>query len=155
MPVPSVGIAGATSTISRSTGSSTARRAAGGRRFGVRYRPVRLTWSTRATTAGRLPLATSSRERAARALTPLPPMLPRDLELVGLATKSPLQLTDPPLQLPLTLTLVLPGEGFAAALQQLLPPRVIEHLRDLMRPAQLLHRHIASQPGKHDLELLL
>src|SRR4051812_33599286 len=24
-----------------------------------------------------------------------------------------------------------------------------------MRPAQLLHRHIASQPGKHDLELLL
>ena len=24
-----------------------------------------------------------------------------------------------------------------------------------MRPAQLLHRHIAAQPGEHDLELLL
>src|SRR4051812_34210808 len=49
----------------------------------------------------------------------------------------------------------LAGERLAAALQQLLPPGVVERLRDLMRPAQLLHRHIASQPGEHDLELLL
>src|SRR3954453_19909212 len=80
---------------------------------------------------------------------------PRDLELLGLAPERPLQLPDPPLQLPLALALVLAGEGLTAALQQLLPPRVIERLRDLMRPAQLLHRHIAAQPGNHDLQLPL
>src|SRR5262249_40778205 len=66
-----------------------------------------------------------------------------------------LQLSDLALQLPQAGTLLLAGERLQAALEQLLPPRVIERLRDPMLAAALAHRPIAAQPGQHDLRLLL
>src|SRR5205085_3423292 len=42
-----------------------------------------------------------------------------------------------------------------ATLEQLLAPGIVERLRDLMLPAQLLHRDIAAQARENDLELLL
>jgi len=96
------------------------------------------------------------REGQRRVLSlPSPQCFPRDLELIGLATERPLELPNPLLQLLLALTLRLPGERLTAALQQLLPPAVVERLRDLVRPAQLLHRDVASQTREHDLQLLL
>src|SRR5215211_1983521 len=71
--------------------------------------------------------------------------------LPGTATK----VADPLLQLPLALTLRLAGKRLASSRQQLLAPRVVERLRDLVRPAQLFDRHVAAQPREHDLELLL
>src|SRR5262249_10453816 len=59
------------------------------------------------------------------------------------------------LQLPLALPLLSAGERLPASLQQLLPPAVIKRLGDLVLSAELLHRHIAPQPGQHDLKPLL
>jgi hypothetical protein len=82
-------------------------------------------------------------------------MLPRDLQLVDLAAHRPLELPDLLLQLPLAGALLLARQRLAATLQQLLAPRVVERLGDLVLPADLLHRPIATQPGEHDLDRLL
>ena len=93
-------------------------------------------------------------ERRARSL-PASQCFPRDLELVGLPTQRPLQLPDLPTQLLHIAALLLAGERAQAALEQLLPPRVVQRLRDPLLPADLPRGPIAAQPGKHDLQLLL
>src|SRR6266540_2335960 len=86
-----------------------------------------------------------------------PPMggFSRDLQLVRLATQRTLQLGDLPAQLPLTLALVPARERLQAALEQLVAPRVVERVRDLMLATDLLHRPVATQTGQHDRDLLL
>src|SRR5439155_25092455 len=79
----------------------------------------------------------------------------RDLQLVRLAAERTLQLGDPATQLPLALALLLARERLQAALEQLVAPRVIERVRDLMLATDLLHGTIAAQPGQHDRDLLL
>ena len=69
--------------------------------------------------------------------------------------ESPLEPGNPALQLPLAAPLLLPGQRLPAALEQPLPPRVIQRFGDLMPPAQLLDRHVAAQASQHDLQLLL
>jgi hypothetical protein len=46
-------------------------------------------------------------------------------------------------------------QALSATLEQLLTPRIEQGLRDLMLPADLRDRHLAAQPSKHDLKLLL
>jgi hypothetical protein len=74
-------------------------------------------------------------------------VLPRDLQLVGLATKSSLEPRDLSLQLAFATALLLARQRLATAGQKLLAPRVVERLRDLVLPTQLLHRHVAAQPS--------
>src|SRR5262249_38051607 len=100
--------------------------------------------------------ARPARETGRRALSlPAPQCFPRDLELVGLPTQRPLQLTDLAPQLALASPPLLPGQRFTAALAQLVAPRVVERVRDLVLAADVLHRPIAAQPRQHDLDLLL
>jgi hypothetical protein len=80
---------------------------------------------------------------------------PRDLELVGLPAQRPLELTDLPPQLALAAPLLLPGKRLAAAFEQLVAPRLVQRVRDLVLPANVLHRPVAAQPSQHDLDLLL
>src|SRR5919201_170826 len=47
------------------------------------------------------------------------------------------------------------SRDLAPRLEQLVAPRVIERLGDLVLAADVLHGAVAPQPGKHDLELLL
>src|SRR6266511_2016031 len=86
-----------------------------------------------------------------------PPMggFSRDLQLVRLATQRTLQLGDLAAQLPLTLALVPARERLQAALKQLVAPRVVERVRDLMLATDLLDGTVAAQPGQHDRDLLL
>ena len=81
-------------------------------------------------------------------------MLPRDLELVGLAPSARSSSRDPPALL----------RGLSARPCRRSargPPRaagrasVVERLRDLVLPADLLDRAVAAQAREHDLELLL
>jgi hypothetical protein len=82
-------------------------------------------------------------------------MLPRDLELVGLAPERALELRDPLPQLPLALALLLAGELGLAALEQLVAPAVVEGLGDVVLAADVSHRAVPTEPGEDDLELLL
>src|SRR6266511_883146 len=143
------------STIAVSTGSRTGRRCGGVGGVGLRWIACRLICITRATAAAAKPRATSSRDRATRSLLPASQCFPRDLELVRLTTQRPLQLADPPTQLPLAAPLLLARQRFAAALEQLVAPGVEERVRDLVLAANLLDRAVAAQPGQHDLDLLL
>src|SRR4051794_27656087 len=56
---------------------------------------------------------------------------------------------------PLTLAILLARQRHPAAFEQLLPPVVIERLRDLVLTADLLHGTLTAQAGQHDRELLL
>jgi len=82
-------------------------------------------------------------------------MLPRDLKLVCLPAERTLEFADPLLQLAFTLALVLARERDLAALKQLLPPRLVERLRDLMLTTQILHRHLTAKAREDDLQFLL
>jgi hypothetical protein len=82
-------------------------------------------------------------------------MLPRDLELVGLATKRPLQLADPSAQIALAHAFLLARQRGQASLEELVAPAVVERLRDPVLAADLAHAAVALQPGQHDLQLLL
>src|ERR1019366_6342887 len=91
-----------------------------------------------------------ARETGRRASSlPAPQCFPRDLQLVGLATQRPLELTD------LLPRLLLAGERGVPALQELLAPVVVERLCDLVLAADLLHRPVPAQARQHDLDLLL
>src|SRR4051794_21955788 len=110
----------------------------------------------RATTAGRYPAATSSRDRAARSVTPSLPRVP---------PRSPARTSCGPALAPTGRPCAAaprsptrrPGPGVAllAGFQQLVAPGVVERLGDLMVAAQLLDGLLAAQPGEHDPKLLL
>ena len=87
--------------------------------------------------------------------------LDRDLHLVGLAARRPLQTTDPLLGLPqlgitsFDATVARRRERRRAALQQPIPPLVVERLGDLLLQADVTHAAIAAQASQRDLGLLL
>lgn len=110
---------------------------------------------TRATAATLRPRATITRDRATRSLTPSPAMLPRYVELVGLSPEGALQLPDLLAEILLRLALVLARERGLAALEDLVAPRVVEGLGDVVLPADVPHRSVAPHPGEDDLQLLL
>src|SRR3954471_2394833 len=111
--------------------------------------------ATRATSEGECPSATRSRERATRCLTPTPArVFPRSP-----ARRSSAR-APAPVRRPCGAARAHRGAPpcrprLAAALEQLLPPAVVERLRDRMLTTDLLHLAVAAQAGQHDLDLLL
>ena len=61
----------------------------------------------------------------------------------------------PLLQLALDLMLLLASQTRQARLEELVPPAVLQRLRDPMLPADIADRAVALQPGQHDLQFLL
>src|SRR5205085_37593 len=100
--------------------------------------------------------ATSSRDRATRVPHSQPAALvPRDLELVRLPAQRPLDPRDRTAELLLAPPLLLAREPLPARPEQLTAPAIEERLRDRVRRADLPQRAVTTQPGQHDLELLL
>src|SRR5213078_106135 len=93
-------------------------------------------------------------ERRARSL-PASQCFPRDLELVGLATQSPLQLRDPATLLGLQRPVLPRLEPLRRRRQRLLAPLAQQALGDVVLTAELSDRTIATQRRQDDLELLL
>ena len=110
---------------------------------------------TRATDAGRLPLATCSRDRVTRCLTPSLAMLPPRSRARRSYCRAPAPARGRASELLLALALVLAGEGGLAALQELVAPGVVEGLRDLRLAADVLDRPVAPEAGQDDLQLAL